>query len=551
MTQTASTSPFHAGEQAVQSRVGVREQTEPWGRKVIRSWMPDQHRDFYTSLPFVVAAARDEDDRPWVTLLAGEPGFVRSPDARTLEFSGGLLGGDPLERSLEAGAELGLLGIELDTRRRNRVNGTITRATPKALTFEVSQAFGNCPQYITERVWRRIDSPTPAAVSTRHTALTHEMQTAVRDADTFFIGSGHRSAEPHESDGMDASHRGGPSGFVSVESDTRIVFPDYAGNNHFNTIGNLVVDPRVALLFVDFDTGGLLQLTGRAQIDWDSPAVAQHAGALRLVVVDIDEIVHRPQVLPLSFASPEQQVTPLAVVAKRRETADVTSFYLQPRDGSSVLEFSAGQHLPLKVSISDGNEPSDNNEPLTRTYSLSNGPGQGHYRISVKRETNGLVSRFLHDAIEVGSVLDASRPAGDFVLENSERPVVLISAGVGVTPMVSMLHALTAEPSRRPIVFLHGARDGDHHALASEVRAIAQENDNVQSLTAYSRPRPNDVVHRDYDVDGRLNETLIADSVPNLDADYFLCGPAPFLAAIAEALHNLGVDESSIHIEQF
>ena len=456
-----------------------------------------------------------------------------------------------MARSLATGAELGLLGIELDTRRRNRVNGTVTRATPEALTFEVSQSFGNCPQYITERVWHRVDSPAPAARSTRHTALTPEMQTAIRDADTFFIGSGHRSAEPHESDGMDASHRGGPSGFVSVESDTRIVFPDYAGNNHFNTIGNLVVDPRVALLFVDFNTGGLLHLTGRAQIDWDSPAVAQHAGAQRLIVIDIDEIVHRPQVLPLRFAAPEQQMIPLTVVAKRRETADVTSFYLQPRDGSSVSEFSAGQHLPLEVSISDGDGPSEGNKPLSRTYSLSNGPGQGHYRISVKRETNGLVSRFLHDAIEVGSVLNASRPAGDFVLENTERPVVLISAGIGVTPMISMLHALTAEPSSRPIVFLHGARDGDHHALASEVRAIAQENDNVRSLIAYSQPRAVDIVHRDYDVDGRLDEALIADNSPNLDADYFLCGPAPFLAAIAESLHNLGVDESSIHIEQF
>ncbi len=545
MSQTAVRSPFHAGEHAVQSKLGVRDTTEPWGRKVIRSWMPDQHRDFYTSLPFVVAAARDELERPWVTLLAGEPGFVQSPDATTLEFSGGLSSGDALEHSLAAGSELGLLGIELDTRRRNRVNGRIAGTPPGKLIFEVDQAFGNCPQYITERVWHRVESTPIATQATRHTVLTADMQQSIRNADTFFIGSGHRSAAPHESDGMDASHRGGPAGFVTVENERRIVFPDYAGNNHFNTIGNLVVDPRVALLFVDFDTGGLLQLTGRAHIDWDSPAVARHAGAQRLVGIDIDEIVHRPTALPLRFSSPLQAMTALEVIAKQRETDDVVSFYLRPRDGGGASEFRAGQHLPLEVAVSDSDEP------LTRTYSLSNGPGQGHYRISVKREAHGLVSRFLHDAIEVGSVLNASQPAGDFVLDESERPVVLISAGIGVTPMVSMLHALTTEQSERPIVFLHGARDGDHHALGAEVRAIAAVNDNVRLHTAYSQPGPADTLHEDYDIAGRINGSVIAKHVPNLDADYFLCGPTAFLAATAESLNELGVDEANVHVEQF
>lgn len=544
MGRAVTTSPFHAGEQAVQTRVGVRETTEPWGRKVIRSWMPDQHREFYASLPFVVAAARDDSGRPWITLLTGEPGFVQSPDPTSLEFAGGLLEGDPLQNSLAPGTDLGLLGIELDTRRRNRVNGTIERATPEGLRFRVGQAFGNCPQYITERVWHRVQSSAPA-VATRHAALTPEMRQTIRGADTFFIGSGHKSGEPHESNGMDASHRGGPSGFVTVESDTRIVFPDYAGNNHFNTIGNLVVDPRVALLFVDFDGGGLLQLTGKAQVDWDSPAVAEHAGAQRLVCIDIEEIVHRRDALPLRFSKPQDETKALEVIAKRRETDDVTSFYLAPRDGEHLAEFVAGQHLPLEVSIDD------HDEPLTRTYSLSNAPGQGHYRISVKREAHGLVSRFLHDSVEVGTCLHARAPAGDFVLGDSQRPVVLLSAGVGVTPMISMLQALTAERGERPVTFLHGARDGNHHALAAEVTAIAAANDNVIASTAYSQPRSADVLHRDYDVEGRIDADLIARTVPNLDAEFFICGPTSFLASTAAALTELGVPETSVHVEQF
>ena len=456
-TAQSAASPFHAGERAVQERLGVREATEPWGRKVIRTWMPEQHRAFSAQLPFVVAAARDRQDRPWVTLLTGEPGFVQSPDPTTLVFNGTVLPGDALEQSLGAGAELGLLGIELETRRRNRVNGTVVENGAGYLRFEVGQAFGNCPQYITERTWHSLDVSPTEATAHRYAELTGSMQDWIRGADTFFIGSGHRGEEDSEANGMDASHRGGPAGFVRVESSTRLVFPDYAGNNHFNTIGNLLLDPRVAMLFVDFENGGLLQLTGRASIDWDSPAVAEHTGAQRLVIIDVEEIVELTNVLPLRFSEPGGLVRELRLVERRPESDDVISFYFASRDGGVLPDFEAGQHLPLEVDIAG------HYQPVTRTYSLSNGPGRGRYRISVKREPRGLVSRFLHDSVGVGSVLNSRTPAGDFVVGHHDRPVVLLSAGIGVTPMISMLHKLTDQPSERPIVFLHGARDGRHH----------------------------------------------------------------------------------------
>ena len=542
---TTTTSPFHAGEQSVQDRVGVRGMMELWGRKVIRTWMPDQHRNFYSQLPFVVAAARDQQNRPWVTLLTGKPGFVQSPDPTTLVFSGGVLPGDALEQSLGAGAELGLLGIELETRRRNRVNGTVVETGAGYLRFEVGQAFGNCPQYITERAWRSVDVSPAEASATRRTELTGPMQDWIRHADTFFIGSGHREEKAGESNGMDASHRGGPAGFVTVESSTRIVFPDYAGNNHFNTIGNLVVDPRVAMLFVDFENGGLLQMTGRASIDWDSSAVAEHPGAQRLVIIDIEEIVELSNVLPLRFSEPKGLVRELRLIERQRESDDVVSFYFQARDGGELPDFEAGQHLPLEFEVTG------QDRPVSRTYSLSNGPGQGHYRISVKREPEGLVSRFLHDSVEVGSFLSSHTPAGDFVVGHHDRPVVLLSAGIGVTPMISMLHELTDQPSDRPIVFLHGARDGQHHPLAEEVNAIAESNDNVTVRVAYSQPLPGDVQGRDFDVAGRIDSSIIRDSVPDLDAEYFLCGPAPFLTAISDILSELRVGDEHIHVEQF
>ncbi len=121
----SSASPFHEGEQCVQMRLGVRDQIEPWARQVVRAYLPEEHRIFHASLPFLVAAARDREDRPWVTLLTGPPGFVRSPDARRLTIDAQPVSGDALEGALAAGADLGLLGIDLQTRRRNRVNGRV------------------------------------------------------------------------------------------------------------------------------------------------------------------------------------------------------------------------------------------------------------------------------------------------------------------------------------------------------------------------------------------------------------------------------------------
>lgn len=539
-------SPFHIGEKQVQTRVGVREAVEPWARQVVRPFMPDQHREFYTQLPFVVAAARDQTDRPWVTLLVGQPGFVQSPDDHSLLFDTQALRGDALEASLVAGSEIGLLGIELATRRRNRVNGTITETGATGLRFDVVQAFGNCPQYITEREWRQVDVDPTRSSASRHDRLDAEMQTWVRSADTLFIASGY-SGEGGNSEvfGMDASHRGGAPGFVKVLSDTRLVFPDYAGNNHFNTIGNLVMDPRVGLLFVDFERGGLLQITGKATIDWDSDELEAHPGAQRLVMIDVESIVQLSAVLPLRFSEPAGAIRSLRVARKTRESKDVTSFEFHACDGGQLPDFEAGQYLPIELTI-DGQ-----NSPVKRTYSLSNGPGLNHFRISVKRESHGVVSQFLHDVVTEGDIIRAKSPAGEFVLTHSGRPTVLISAGIGVTPMMSMLHQLSAEASDREIVFVHGARDGTHHALAQEVRELAAANPNITVDVAYSRPRAVDIQNLDYDRDGRVTGDVIEELVPGLDADFYLCGPVRFLSDISAALNARGVEPDRIHTETF
>ncbi len=541
----SSASPFHEGEQRVQTRLGVRDQIEPWARQVVRAYLPEEHRIFHAALPFLVAAARDRVGRPWATLLTGPPGFVRSPDARRLTIDAQPVSGDALAGALTAGADLGLLGIELQTRRRNRVNGRIGNGDGSAIHFEVDQAFGNCPQYIHERSWTRVPEPLHRSPARRSTRLSPAMREWIRRADTFFIASGHRGDGDNPVYGMDASHRGGDPGFVHVDSDTRLVFPDYAGNNHYNTIGNLIMDPRAGLLFVDFERGSLLQLTGRASIDWDSQAVSRFPGARRLVDFTLDEVVELDSALPLRWSAATEFVRTLRLVAKIRESDDVTSFVFEARDGGPLAEFEAGQHLPIQLEV-PGFE-----EPVRRTYSLSNGPGDGRYRISVKQEPRGVASRYLHDRVETGAFVDAHRPVGEFVLSKADRPTVLISAGIGVTPIVSMLHALTRGPLPSPVWFIHGARDGEHHPLSEEVRSLVAGHERAHAHVVYSRPRSEDVPGVDYDSTGRIDSELVAKLVPDLDAEFYLCGPTRFMADIQSALTASGARESRIHTETF
>jgi len=512
-----SESPFHEGEQRVQACLGVRDAIEPWARQVVHSHIPEEHRNFYASLPFLVAAARDRGGRPWATVLTGTPGFVRSTTPQRLIIGAHPGPGDALEDALVVGADLGLLGIDFETRRRNRVNGRIADGDSSALELYVDQSFGNCPQYIHERAWRLLPAPSERKSARRVSRLTASMRERIRAADTFFIASGHRGCGDSAAFGMDASHRGGDAGFVEVQSDTRLRFPDYAGNNHYNTIGNLMMDPRAGMLFVDFERGSLLQLTGRARIDWNSPELSRFPAAQRLVVFELEEAVELVETLPLRWSTSSEFVRTLRLVEKEVETEDITSFVFEARDGGPLPEFEAGQHLPVRLDVPG------HREPVRRTYSLSSGPGENRYRITVKREPFGVASRFLHDAIEKGAFIDAYPPAGEFVIDGIDRPVVLVSAGVGLTPMVSMLHQLTAGRGQKRVWFIHGARNGARHALRDEVRALVASRDNARAHVAYSQPRAQDVLGVDFESRGRVDAALIARLVPDLDAEFYSC----------------------------
>jgi predicted pyridoxine 5'-phosphate oxidase superfamily flavin-nucleotide-binding protein len=301
---------FHAGERELQARAGVRERLAERGPKVIRDYMPDQHREFFAELPMLFVGSLDVQGRPWASALTGRPGFVTSPDPRTLVVRAKPIASDPLAQTLAAGMPIGLLGIQLETRRRNRMNGTVTELYPDRFTVAVGQSFGNCPQYIQSRVtWLDAEALEEGPAARDEGPRLSDMAVdLVARADTFFIASAAPQAGSDAAHGVDVSHRGGRSGFVRVErsdAGTVLTVPDFRGNFFFNTLGNIAAYPRAGLLFIDFESGDLLTLTGTGEIVWDGPEVASFAGAERLLRLRIKGGRFIRDALPLRWSGLE------------------------------------------------------------------------------------------------------------------------------------------------------------------------------------------------------------------------------------------------------
>ena len=798
---SANESPFHRGEKELQSRLGMRDKMEQLGRRVIRDHMPDQHREFFSQLALVFVGSADDSGRPWASVVTGKPGFVQAPDAHTLRLGTRPIYGDPLHKALVAGADLGALGIEFHTRRRNRVNGKIARVGDGEIEIAVTQSFGNCPKYIQAR------ELTPETVGTSGTgdkrpvrrgqALNRAEAALIARADTFFVAS-QFSEHGGWTDGIDVSHRGGPPGFVMVAHETSLLFPDYTGNCMFNTLGNISVNPRAGLLFIDFVSGDTLQLTGEAEILWAQHHASRFAGARRVVSFRVEETLHIERALPLSWtfqsyspvfddfepaalaapaadavsamtlvgvnrAMPKQIVhegktvttgifkepaadrvllrrlnleddgqadlwghggafravyvystenydywqrelgrddfvhgqfgenftvagmpddeicigdrfrigAALVEVSQPRipcyklaikmgidgfqnqfldsgrvgfyfrvieegevgagdairlvardprrmsvrevsnllffdkddlaaarkalsipalspgwkgsfeerlaqateatgaedgfhtfvvdrkvaESETITSFYLTSADGAPLQAFLPGQFLTFKLDLPG------RSEPLIRTYSLSDSANGDYYRISIKRELApserpdlppGLSSNYFHDHVDTGTALTIGPPRGKFHLDQeSGRAVVLLSAGVGLTPMLSMLNALVEGRAGRPVWFVHGARNGREHAMAAHVRRLAREHEKVTAHIRYSDPAPDAVAANHFDSVGRVDIALLKRVLPFDDYDFYLCGPPPFMKSLYCGLLGLGIAAPRIHYEFF
>ena len=241
---------FHRGELQAQQLAGVTGNSG-----AIRDFMPAQHRLFFELLPFIMVATLDADGAPRAAVLHGETGFIHTPDEHTIAIAAA--------SALQAGRPAGLLGLDFATRRRNRANGVVRSNADGRLVVDVHESFGNCPQHITMR--DVVAAPPQPPQTHGFAGLDAQARALVARADTFFVAS---TGGEH---GVDISHRGGAPGFARIDGDS-LVIPDFKGNRYFNTLGNMVLDGRVALLFIDFEQGDVLELCGRAAIDWASDA---------------------------------------------------------------------------------------------------------------------------------------------------------------------------------------------------------------------------------------------------------------------------------------
>ena len=289
---------FHAGELQIQARDGTAERTAVMAPRVIRDFMPDQHREFYHQLPFILIGAVDGSGQPWATAAFGPQGFITSPDPQTLVIGYQPLMADALKFVLQPGAKIGLLGIEVQTRRRNRMNGHVVSVGQTGLTVRVEQSYGNCPQYIQRRdlQWRDAASAGRAVMAKTQDKAVRRI---IEEADTFYIASRSAALTEDIKTGVDVSHRGGKPGFVRVGEDGQLSFPDFTGNRMFNTLGNIQADERVGLFFPNFETGEAVFLTGQARIDWDSPRVAAFEGAERVIDIVPERAVFVQDGLPI------------------------------------------------------------------------------------------------------------------------------------------------------------------------------------------------------------------------------------------------------------
>jgi uncharacterized protein len=284
-----SMSRFHEGEIEVQRRLEVRDDADRVGR-IVATQIPDTLRPLLARQRMAVAATLDARDRPWASLLTGPEGFIEAVDEQLLRLDVQLRPDDPLVVNLKVRRELGLLVLDPRTRQRFRLNGR-GLLSPDGLFLLADEVYGNCPKYIQKR--RIVEPAEPEAVDRsgdvlqgenrpvkRSSALDADQRTLIERADTFFLATWHPRG------GVDASHRGGRPGFVRVMDERTLEFPDYPGNNMFNSLGNIAGHPRAGLLFIEFETGDLLQVTGRARILWEPDTAVR---------VEVEEVIDTPR----------------------------------------------------------------------------------------------------------------------------------------------------------------------------------------------------------------------------------------------------------------
>ncbi|MCB1874797.1 MAG: pyridoxamine 5'-phosphate oxidase family protein [Chromatiales bacterium] len=532
--------PFHAGELAVQERAGAR-QAARINAAALSPHIPSGAVPFIEQQGMAVLGSLDTQGNVWASLLFGEPGFVSAEDERhvVLDQATALsAAGDPLWQNLADVPQVGMLLIELATRRRLRINGIARHRSGGRWRIEVERSYGNCPKYIQARhllVPRASTAHNPSRFREGRRLETGQ-RAWIAQADTCFVASAH----PEQ--GADASHRGGNPGFIQVLSPDRLRLPDYAGNRMFNTLGNFASYPHAGLLFIDFERGRILQLCGRPEIRWNLTD-EEHAtgGTARFWDFIVQrwresELPLRPQWRFIAYSphNPRSKEDNHAQLTLRIEktwqaTDHIKTFELARTDGQPLPAFEAGAHLPVRVRDRSG-------AWVERCYSLLSDPTDTRrYRIAVLAEPKGRGgSLYLHHALHTGDILHARTPANGFPLRSSAEHSILIAGGIGITPLLSMLHALRT--GARSFELHYSAKRWSGLAFRAEINALAEAQTHFYASQEPGAPRLD------------LEELL---SAPKPGTHVYVCGPRRMILAVRETAEKRGWLSGQIHVESF
>jgi ferredoxin-NADP reductase/predicted pyridoxine 5'-phosphate oxidase superfamily flavin-nucleotide-binding protein len=529
---------FHQGELDVQALANeadiAQRNSKVVSQHIIKGALP-----FVAQQHMAVVSSTDENEQIWTSVLFGEPGFISAANDQQILINPQHIvkqSADPLWRNIATNSQVGLLIIELSTRRRLRINGNISVLANGQYQVTVAQAYPNCPKYIQRR--QPALSPevltyeTPASILGE--TLTGAHLDMISRSDSFFVGSGVRH---HHND---ASYRGGAPGFVKVSKKNQLRIPDYKGNSMFNTLGNIQSNPKVGLVFIDFERNKLLQLTGEAKILWDQIDNKNDTGGTKrywYFNVKHWQETKLPEGLNWTFfdysphnPKPESvNEFALKVSAIEQKSEHIKLFKLTSANGSALPAFEPGSHLPIEVSL-------PNNKKALRHYSItSSSIDNRFYEIAVQQEIHGGGgSKYMHEQLRIGHQVKTKLPVNDFSLTSPDKHHILIAGGIGITPIFSMLRQLVE--NNESFELHYSVKTSADAIFTEEIEALAGRNAHF-----YFTQAPNAT---------RLDlQTLLA--TEKKSSHVYICGPVRMIQSAIEKAANNNWLKNHIHFESF
>lgn len=529
---------FHKGELTVQKKANEADIAQRNGtvvsKHIIKGAIPFIAQQYMT-----VITSTDEKDQIWTSVLFGKPGFINAPDDQHILINPQQIinqSADPLWLNIKRNTQVGLLIIELSTRRRLRVNGNISLLSNGQYEVVIAQVYPNCPKYIQRRQPELSDNvltyktPMPQLGD----ELTATQVELISNSDSFFVGSGVNNNH------SDASYRGGATGFVSVINKYELQVPDYKGNSMFNTLGNFQANPNAGLVFIDFEHNKLLQLTGTAKILWDQPDDTNKTGGTkrywRFIIKGWQE-THLPSGLKWTFFdnSPhnpkvENSAALILLVSDIVNVSEkIKLFRLTAENGGILPAFESGSHLPIEVKLSE-------KTTVQRHYSITSSSHDNRfYDIAVQQEKQGRGgSNYMHEQLRMGDFITTKYPVNKFSLTSSGKHHILIAGGIGITPILSMLKELSQ--NNESFELHYSVKKASELAFKDEIIRLAGKRAHFYITQGFDAKRLN-------------IKSLIMSG--NKSSHVYLCGPLRMIEAVKNTANDNNWEQNHIHFESF